>query len=293
MRIYQSIRELVDRLWFELRVALKIDQRYLVGEIFVKLPPDHLLPLYQRTHKNYDRFLPHLAKYLPRQSIVVDVGANCGDTVAAMASANDDLHYVCIEADETFFKYLESNIGKIESKYKSIVCEVHRQLIGKSVSNVIMEGTGGTKRAIASHGIDSLRSKTLDEVLEDFDPSRISLIKSDVDGYDYDVINSAESILEACDPFLYFECQYENKQQLDGYFECLGRIDGMGYSNFALFDNFGGLICESIDRPVLRQFLSYVWRQNREEAMRTIYYFDVLAYNTSHKELVSSVLRDY
>ena len=84
------------------RIALRIDQKYRVGNSTIVIPPDHRLRVCQNAYKQYDRFPPHLAKYLEDGSVVIDVGANVGDTVAAMVSSNDRLRYVCDEADDVF-----------------------------------------------------------------------------------------------------------------------------------------------------------------------------------------------
>ena len=58
------------------------------------LPKDHLLPHYQREHRLYDRFLPFVARALPAGTAAIDVGANCGDTLAAM----DDRQLIGIDS---------------------------------------------------------------------------------------------------------------------------------------------------------------------------------------------------
>jgi FkbM family methyltransferase len=252
-----------------------------------------LLPAHQNSYKQYDRFLPHLAKYLEDGSVVIDVGANVGDTVAAMVVANDKLRYVCVEADDDFFDYLVGNTKRLSQDNPDARIDSYKCLVGLSVKGVKLHGTGGTKHAKRSDDAEALTSKPLDELISEIDCGPIGLIKSDVDGYDYDVIDSAEKSISGSNCLLYFECQYENEDQFKGYKRCFNRIGALGYDRFALFDNFGGLVAGSVAKDMVFDLMNYVRRQNNGASVRTIHYFDVLAYKPAHNSLVSAVLRDY
>lgn len=64
-----------------------------------------MLPKYKQAYPNYNRFLPHLAKHLKDSDFVVDIGANVGDTLAAMYRANDSLRFICTELNDVFYTY--------------------------------------------------------------------------------------------------------------------------------------------------------------------------------------------
>jgi FkbM family methyltransferase len=272
---------------------LGIDQKFLVGNSMIILPPDHLLSRHQKAYKQYDRFLPHLARHLDKGSFVIDVGANVGDTVAAMAAANDALHYVCVEADDAFFEYLLRNANILQQDNDQISIDCHKCLIGLSVTGVTLQGVGGTKHAESSLSGDALDSKPLDELVREIECTPLGLIKSDVDGFDYDVIDSAEKAISESKCLLFFECQYDNELQFDGYRKCLDRIETLGYDRYAIFDNFGGLITGAAEKSFVFDLMEYVRRQNDGDSYRTINYFDVLAYTAKHESLVSSVLSNY
>lgn len=284
---------LVNSIALRFRIALHIDQKYRVGNSTIILPPDHLLPAHQNSYKQYDRFLPHLVKHLEDDSIVIDVGANVGDTVAAMVATNDKLRYVCVEADDEFFDYLIRNTKRLGLDNPDAVIESYKCLVGLSVKDVKLLGVGGTKHAEMSDDAEALTSKPLDELISEIDRGSIGLIKSDVDGYDYDVIDSAEKSISESNCLLYFECQYENEDQFDGYMNCFNRIGALGYDRFAIFDNFGGLVASLVAKDVVFDFMNYVRRQNNGSSVRTIYYFDVLAFKPAHDSLVASVLSDF
>ena len=67
----------------------------------------------------------------------------------------------------------------------------------------------------------------------------ILLLKSDVDGFDYDVLNSALARIEKDCPMLYFEAAFDFDYQLVRYLEILRTLQQIGYGQWVIFDNFG------------------------------------------------------
>ena len=82
--------------WFKRVVLAKagVKRRYRIGNSYITLDFTHRLPDYQFSHPYYDRFLPHLVSYLPSHSVVIDVGANVGDTLVGMIGANSEIEYL-------------------------------------------------------------------------------------------------------------------------------------------------------------------------------------------------------
>ena len=274
------------------------DIDYRVGQYSIKLPYGHNLPGFQRTHPKYDRFLPHLAKYLPSGSFVVDVGANCADTFAGMFSENPLLNFICVEADDYFFNYLEKNVKSILSaaQQKTDVRLV-KSLAGAQFSNVVMTGVGGTKHAVSSEGSDmsAISATPLDEILavQWVSPSQVSLVKTDTDGYDYDVMNSANSLTSNSAPLLFMECQYEAHGQLLDYKEMISSLEKCNYNHWAVFDNFGALLLVAHGSSQVIALMEYVWSQSKGSATRTIFYLDILAGKVSSKDLIEKCLSEY
>ena len=165
------------------------------------------------------------------------------------------------------------------------------QFVGKEIDNVSLEGVEGSKRAKLG---GEVRSKCLDVILSEFgiDAKDLSLIKTDVDGFDFDVIRSSYEVM-SYKPFLYFECQYDNVHQLDGYRAVFRELKDIGYERFAFFDNFGQYICKLESIEEIDNLLSYLAKQIFNGGTRTIGYYDVLAYSLTSDDLVSRVLKDY
>jgi FkbM family methyltransferase len=262
------------------------------GSFSIQLPPGHRLPEYQRANRLYDRFLPTLARHLEPDALVVDVGANCGDTVAAMFEANPALRFLCVEPDPEFFRFLEANVARIRAASGRASIATHRALIGVEVKSADLEGIGGTLHAVARGDGGGLRSVTLDALLQGV-TALPRLIKSDVDGFDYDVIHSAQDALRRCHPLLFFECQIDTTAQKEGFERLLAGLADSGYSNWAAFDNFGNPLLRTGDVQALRQLLDYIWRQTQKQSTRTIYYVDILACHRDDVALVDAALEAF
>ena len=147
--------------------------KYQLGSLLIEMTDGHTLPYYQQQHKLYDRFLPHLAKSLTGD--VIDVGANVGATMVAMAQANPKLNFFCAEPQANTYVALQQNKKLVEGKFKTKV-QIMKNMIG----------TVGVP---------------LQTVIDEFG-YKPDFIKVDVDGMDYDVLNSYKFEQQ---PMLYFE----------------------------------------------------------------------------------------
>ena len=269
------------------------DTEYEFTNFSILLPADHLLPTYQKEHKLYDKFLPHISQYLETNSTVVDVGANCGDTVAAMYDMNKNLTYICIEPDEAFFDYLQKNILRIKEIDKNAKIQTIKSFVGKNINAISLEGSGGTKKAIVGENENPISTKLLDDILLFNKILNIRLLKSDVDGFDYDVIDSAESNIKSYLPIIFFECQLDHISQKKGYEKTIANLCSQGYTDWIIFDNFGEIVLRTGDIQQIFQLFEYVWRQNIKHSSRTIFYYDVLTFTKKDNILINKVINDY
>lgn len=266
--------------------------KHSFGTVSILFPRDHQLPVYQANHRNYDRFLPHLASYLGPSQTIVDIGANVGDSLAAMVGNHSRASFICVEADDDFYGQLLLNIEAIKREKPLIEVHAIKCLVGKHVSQVSLDGTGGTKHAVVGAG--GLSPETLDDILERFpDLPEIRLLKSDVDGFDFDVIDSAFETIKRHNPILFFECYFEFENQLRGYVKTLTELGKMGYSVFAVFDNFGSLLLRTHEVQSVISVFDYVWEQIQGEASPTIYYVDVLASRADSEQFIDQVVDSY
>ena len=265
---------------------------YKIGDLSIDLTFDHSLPKYQSAHPYYDRFLPHLVRNLDRDSIVVDVGANVGDTAASIVSANDGIDLICIEADEGFFSLLEKNVLKIKHQRPKAKIALLKKLVGSNLNDVKLVGQNGSKHVISG---GNLNCTSLHDILvTELNVADVRLIKSDVDGFDYEVIKSAGSTLDH-KPLLYFECQYDTDAQFKNYLSLFEWLQSeKRYDGFLLFDNFGQYIGKYAEIEGMKFLFDYVARQNfLTQRTRTIYYYDVLAFSVADEVLMDQVIQSY
>lgn len=266
---------------------------YQLGGFAIMLPANHALWIYQAEHPRYDRFLPHLSRFVKDDEAVIDIGANVGDSVAAMVDANPAPTYICVEADETFYQYLTRNIGRIKSHVCAARIHPIKCLVGKSIGPASMQGAHGTKRAVPLPG-GPATPLTLDEITASIPGlPKVRLIKTDVDGFDYDVIDSSMSLIEKDKPLLFFEAHYASENQKVGFEKMLTLLQDRGYSDWVVFDNFGQFMFRTDNISTVAQIMRYPWRQNSDRASRTIYYVDILASQITDRELVDEVLAKY
>jgi FkbM family methyltransferase len=265
---------------------------------FIHLPSDHLLPAYQKEHKKYDRFLPHLVSFIEDKKTVIDVGANVGDTLAGMFNTNPNLDYVCIEPDTIFFDYLEKNIKRIQDSFQFAKIRGVQSLVGKAINNVLLEGSGGTKHAVyQTSGTTSdknlIQSKQLDQIVDELGCTNIRLLKTDIDGFDWDAIESARELLINQRPMVFFECQYDEEYQINCYQNAIIWLNSIGYCNWTIFDNFGEILLTTDNVQNIFQLMNYIWRQNCGLSTRTIYYCDILAATENDVALVRKAISEY
>lgn len=266
--------------------------RHQCDGLEIELPPGHLLPLYHRKHPQYDRFLPFMVRHLGREGLVIDVGANVGDTLASMVASNPHLDYVCVEPDDEFFCYLERNANRVRDAFDGIHVTLVKELIGCQMQGVSLEGKNGTRTIVQGAG-GSLVSKRLDAVVKPSLHGSVRLLKSDVDGFDADVIQSADAMLRASRPILYFEMHHVNEAQKQSFIDLLAYAKSLGYDEWVVFDNFGAKLLRTHDLDALSQLIHYVHLQNAGVSTRTMFYFDVLSFSSRDAGVVDSALRDH
>jgi FkbM family methyltransferase len=259
----------------------------------ILLPEDSLLDVYQQRHPRYDRFLPHLVKLIEPDQTIVDVGANVGDTLAGMAQNNWQSAYLWVEPEESFHALMLHNIARITAARPGLRVVPVKSLAGQGVAGVTLHSQFGTSHAVVSNE-GGMQSEPLDAMLQrlPYLPP-VRLLKSDVDGYDYDVIGSAMQTISTSKPLVFFECQFEGESQKAGFWDVFGKLEAQGYRDWTLFDNFGEVMLRTTDLRVVYQMLEYVWRQNTKAATRTIYYYDVLCATAADATLVDRALATY
>ncbi len=291
---WRAFKKITRRLVRRVRILFGLDLNYNLDGFSISLPPDHLLPLFQKEHPMHERFIPLIAKNLNPGDLVIDIGANCGDTIALMHEQNQKLSYVCVEPDSTFLSYLKKNIDQLKQLGNPIDVLCVQALIGKAVNTAFLTGEGGTKKVVldSSNGTP-INSRTIDDIHNELDLGKVRFIKSDVDGFDYDVLDSASNVIKNYSPILYFEAQVDNLDQLKGFEATLREQINQGYKVWVVFDNYGNLILNTNSVDDVLQIFNYVWGQSFGISTRTIYYLDILAVCDHDLGLLDLTVQEY
>ena len=268
------------------RKLLQIPVNKRVGNIHLWLPPEHLLPIYKQKYRLYDSFLPVLANRLPKNSIVVDVGANIGDSCKSMYGINSSLNFVCIEPDTKFFKYLKFNTRKIPKQNLFL----HKLLVTESGGSFKLVGKGGTKSMQVSNQ-STIKTATLDSLCAGLDVnSQISLIKSDVDGFDFDVLLSGRSIISEKQPLVFAEFSFVDGSSLSKYLSAVNFLISANYTHAFIFKNVGAFEC-SIDLNQLEDFL--LKSVNSLNMFVGVSYFDIMFSADNFTNIANLAVNDF
>lgn len=263
-------------------------KKYKIGSYEIILPEDHTLPDFQKSHRLYDRFLPFLVKYLSSDKLIIDVGANVGDSTISMMQYCSNSFY-CLEPSDLFFPYLEINLKNLSLEDQQRV-KFSKYLIGTGKYNGVLSHTGGTASVNVLKS-SSVKPNTLDEIIENF--SNVALLKVDTDGYDFDVMQSAEKIIIKSKPVLFWENQMLETFQKRGFERFYKFLVKTGYNHIFIFDNFGNLLLEDSDYETLRKLNSYINSLDTDLSTRTIYYLDILATTKSNYDKVKCSINEY
>ena len=285
------MRNLISNLILYCTWKLKsiFQQRYSVGGVKIVLPPKHTLPYFQSKHPLYDRFLPILAKYVDKDGIIVDVGANVGDT-AIMMMENFPNHIYCFEPSSKFFPYLAKNTSEINNLGDRL--QIFKEMVGTGRLSGSLTHNAGT--ASFSVGEDFLSDESflrLDNLVEA--ERKVSMIKVDVDGFDFDVLLSSEKIIENHHPILFWENQILQDFQFDGFNSLYRFLEEKEYEHVFVFDNFGNLVLEDTDFNSVKNLNNYTDSMNRHSCSRTFFYTDILASTKENYSKVKMALADY
>ena len=215
------------------------DKEYYLDGTKIILPHNHNLDVFQKTHLKYDALIRIIASNIPVGSIVIDVGANIGDS--AIPFLKKRIKTVCIEPSGYFLRYLEKNLNMTGFAEDCIVVNALVSTSSQIRKLNLYHGTASVSDAIdvVEKSENIVNILTLNEICIEY--PEIEFIKIDTDGYDYDVILSGIDTFKSKMPLLLFEC-YVNKENLFNYEMAFDMLADSGYDNIYVFDNFGNLI---------------------------------------------------
>lgn len=216
-----------------------------VHGVILDIPLSHPLPMITARHPQCDTVLGRLADSLRenRQKITyVDIGANIGDTIAAIHPKSGELVFA-VEPFPTYAAILKKNLARFQCTSKVIEKACVEQ---SGLESLSIEGSKGTG-VLTKNPLGSIVSTTLDCLMSET-PGFLdcNLLKIDVDGHDFSVLRGGREFLERSRPNILMECDvFENKNYVEDYLELIKSLRGSGYNHMLAYDNYGGLIYSS------------------------------------------------
>ncbi len=237
-----------------LRVALwsvlpdKPVRRRIQGVDLV-LPRRHALPYFTIDGSSYGQNLVRIAEGLaPSEGgnlVVLDVGANIGDSAAQILAAVEAT-FVCVEPDPRWLPYLDENVGR-------------RPGVSVEPSVLLAEPTAaglrpvrdrpGTTRYRVDADADPTPSLTVEELSERHPVlDGVRLIKTDTDGFDVALVPALARTFSATRPVIFFEFDPaltgETTPGVDPH-ALWGSLVELGYSTAAVWHNYGHALGQS------------------------------------------------
>ena len=160
-------------------------------------------------------------QFIPKGSLVIDVGGNTGDTTVLMSlAAGKEGLVIGFDPNPYVFKILETN-AKLNPEKTNIVVLPYAVTDKEgdfyyASSEASFANGGISNQPSTYHGAHKLETTikgiVLEKYLEQNYPTwlpKISLIKVDVEGYDKEVIKSVHPVLEKYRPVVIAECFFK------------------------------------------------------------------------------------
>lgn len=264
--------------------------QYAIGNINIEMPADHDLPKFQEKWRLYDRFLPVLTKHISSDKLIIDVGANIGDTAIAMLQTCKN-PILCIEPSSVFVPFLERNLRRLPTSLADRITLATKMVGTGEISGSLEHTKGGTAKVNMMVSAEVINFCSLDSLVAD--NVAVQLIKVDTDGFDFDVLKSATKVIARSNPILFWENALFEDFQLTGYEALYQRLDQKGYKHIWIFDNYGNVISKDSGFDTLRDINRYVYSMEKSRCTRTIYYTDVLACTERYWKEVELGVQDY
>lgn len=211
------------------------------GSCELLAPDEHKLDVYRGQHPLYDRRLPMLARIMSLRhpaTVIVDVGANIGDTAALCRLAGCELGIVSVEASLFYFKLFQSNVGALPDLFRNV--EAHWAFVGRPDDQTELVLHDGTASLVARQGpaaktaFDRAPVKSLSTLVR----GTPSLVKTDTDGYDHAVLEHEFAFLERSKPVIWCEAESLTQGDDERWRNLISRLVP-GWPHVMAFDNFG------------------------------------------------------
>lgn len=205
----------------------------------LRLPLSHNLPYYRHRFPEYDAALGRLSRAVHSKhanGLVVDIGANVGDTAAVIRAASP-APILCIEGNDDYVELLRENVAGLGDRVyveRAFVGPRSRAMVGE------LRSVRGTAR-ISTEGTQQFVLVSLEEILQrrsDLPAPR--LVKIDTDGFDCPIVEGSMALWQRAKPVLFFEYDPKFYPAWDAR-PMWTSLASIGYNRLLVYNNIGEL----------------------------------------------------
>jgi len=261
----------------------------IIGNKKLKMRLSHKAPYFYSTSPNYDRALPRVCKSIQKVDqylIIVDIGANIGDTAYLISEKVSGASILCIEGDKNFLPFLYENTSEINNNVITIEPKYCVDEPDNNSFNIVNKN-GTAHLSISDHNkVENI--DTLDNMLKNNNTfQKANILKIDTDGFEMLVLNGARELLKQTHPVIFFEftpsAYVVNKQNP---LDLINFLFSLGYNKALFYDNFGNPleIYSFADTSGISNLIGKIDRNK-------VYYYDVLCIHATDDKKYLNILK--
>ncbi|WP_041731085.1 FkbM family methyltransferase [Conexibacter woesei] len=129
-------------------------------------------------------------------TVVVDVGANVGQSAAVFAAAFPHAEILCFEPVSSVFEELQQRFA-VSRRVHCVRCALGAESGSGSIvlSGSTLHSLAASPTAESAGGTEPVEVRTLDEVCRERGIEHVDLLKIDTEGFDLEVLRGAEELL--------------------------------------------------------------------------------------------------
>jgi len=258
--------------------------RIKCGAYEIQSPANHQLIALLKSQPYRHLCVGVVAKYVSEKypgGSIVDIGANIGDTAAIIATHSRN-KLILIEASDYYFDFLVRNVSQLSNEVvvKKSMISNGRNLVG------FLSHQGGT-----AYFDEGARGKTQvkTERLSDVADENTCFVKTDTDGYDFEILIDSLEWLGKKHPAIILENQISNGKDLDTANELYARLRQIGYEYFIVWDDPGCHLVSTTSLDVLKDLNRYLLKVSQRDGRKSIYNYDVLCLHRNDEDIYNIV----
>lgn len=276
-------------------------RHYEIDGFVLDMGKNHLLSDYQEDCPMFSRFIPYLGELAEEirgeHGVIVDLGANVGDTVAALIK-HTNAAVLCIEPTDEYYHLLNKNLFVMNAEERIRTIQAFISNKKKNYQSIVSGGGTAVQQESSQSTIPTF---SLPEVFVQCDIAldQIALIKTSTSGNDAGAVLSLGDSLREMKPVFYIETDMSMTvdravldSQLDAYLQMDNYLAAHDYEVCFIFDNFGNLLCKGTPET-LKDIHRYMYRMAMGKSNRTFYYIYILACRKELEEQCADAVRRY